>query len=98
MAAKLANMATLSPSRMAFAGDYSLNDTWDYTSTANYEITVVSELDGKWCRSNWRLLCSRNRTDLTPEQTEGEVSDSVRIPRHNGGRDFIVSTFRGGND
>lgn len=47
MAAKLANMATLSPSRMAFAGDYSLNDTWDYTSTANYEITVVSELDGK---------------------------------------------------
>ena len=47
MSAKLANMATLSPSRMAFAGDYSLNDTWDYTSTANYEITVVSELDGK---------------------------------------------------
>lgn len=47
MAAKLANMATLSPSRMAFAGDYTLNDTWDYTSTANYEITVVSELDGK---------------------------------------------------
>lgn len=47
MAAKLANMATLSSSRMAFAGDYSLNDTWDYTSTANYEITVVSELDGK---------------------------------------------------
>ena len=47
MAARLANMATLSPSRMAFAGDYSLNDTWDYTSTANYEITVVSELDGK---------------------------------------------------
>lgn len=47
MAAKLANMATLSPSRMAFAGEYSLNDTWDYTSTANYEITVVSELDGK---------------------------------------------------
>lgn len=47
MAAKLANMATLSPSRMAFAGDYRLNDTWDYTSTANYEITVVSELDGK---------------------------------------------------
>lgn len=47
MSAKLANMATLSPSRMAFAGDYSLSDTWDYTSTANYEITVVSELDGK---------------------------------------------------
>ena len=47
MSAKLANMATLSPSSMAFAGDYSLNDTWDYTSTANYEITVVSELDGK---------------------------------------------------
>lgn len=47
MSTKLANMATLSPSRMAFAGDYSLNDTWDYTSTANYEITVVSELDGK---------------------------------------------------
>lgn len=47
MSAKLANMATLSPSRMAFTGDYSLNDTWDYTSTANYEITVVSELDGK---------------------------------------------------
>lgn len=47
MSAKLANMATLSPSRMAFSGDYSLNDTWDYTSTANYEITVVSELDGK---------------------------------------------------
>lgn len=47
MSAKLANMATLSPSRMAFAGDYTLNDTWDYTSTANYEITVVSELDGK---------------------------------------------------
>lgn len=47
MSAKLANMATLSPSRMAYAGDYSLNDTWDYTSTANYEITVVSELDGK---------------------------------------------------
>ena len=47
MSAKLANMATLRPSRMAFAGDYSLNDTWDYTSTANYEITVVSELDGK---------------------------------------------------
>lgn len=47
MSAKLANMATLSPSRMAFAGDYSLNDTWDYTSNANYEITVVSELDGK---------------------------------------------------
>lgn len=47
MSAKLANTATLSPSRMAYAGDYSLNDTWDYTSTANYEITVVSELDGK---------------------------------------------------
>ena len=44
---KLAELATYSPSRLSYAGDYSLNDNWDYSSTANYEITVVSELDGK---------------------------------------------------
>lgn len=44
---KLAELATYSPSRLSYAGDYSLNDSWDYSSTANYEITVVSELDGK---------------------------------------------------
>lgn len=44
---KLAELATYSPSKLSYAGDYSLNDSWDYSSTANYEITVVSELDGK---------------------------------------------------
>ena len=44
---KLAELATYSPSRLSYAGDYSLNDSWDYSSTANYQITVVSELDGK---------------------------------------------------
>lgn len=44
---KLAELATYSPSRLSYAGDYSLNDNWDYSSSANYNITVVSELDGK---------------------------------------------------
>lgn len=64
-ARKLSDIATYRGTKLAFAGDYRLDDRYDYSNTQQISVNVVSELDGKVVSRQLAPLMQTEQNRLT---------------------------------